>query len=285
MSDETRNMNDAVELGLAYSADGTAISYRTIGTGPAIVLVPGALGMASDFDAFAHQLADRFTVHLVDRRGRGKSGPQGNEYSIEKECEDIRAICEATNATFLFGHSFGGFVVLETARRDPRIEKLAVYEPGMSIDGSINIDWATPCREELDQERYSDAFITFIRGVNPATSKVPRWLLKIILWFMMKPDELQQKYRLLASTIPEHAELARLDNSYPYYNEIAAKILLLVGKEVQPGSPGWASTKLFQVLQHVTYSSFSKLDHLGPEKSPAEIAAAVAEFFETQVQD
>lgn len=283
MSDNTRTMNDAFQLGLAYSADGTAISYRTIGAGPAVVVVPGALGMAQDFDSFARDLANRFTVHAVDRRGRGKSGPQGDEYSIEKECDDIRAVCETTNATFLFGHSFGGFVVLETARRDSRLQKLAVYEPGMSIDGSINIDWTTACQEELDQEKYGDAFITFIRGVNPATSKVPRWLLKLILWFMMKPDELQQKYTLLSSTISEHAELARLDNTYHHYGEITAKVLLLVGKEIQPGSPGWASTKLLPVLQNATYSSFPKLDHLGPEKNPTAIAAAVAEFFQPQV--
>ena len=272
-------------MGVAYSRDGTAVCYRTIGTGPAIVVVPGALGMATDFDTFARHLADRFTVHTVDRRGRGKSGPQGDEYSIEKECEDIRAVCEATKATFLFGHSFGGFVVLETARRDSRIQKLAVYEPGMSIDGSINTDWTAACQEELDQEKYNDAFITFIRGANPATSKVPRWLLKIILWFLMKPDELRQKYAILSTTIAEHVELARLDNTYHNYNEITAKVFLLVGKETQPGSPGWASTKLLPVLQNAKSSSFPKLDHLSPEKNPTEIAVAVAEFFQPQVQD
>ena len=285
MSDYTRARNDAVQLRLAYSADGTVISYRTIGVGPAIVVVPGALGMAQDFDAFARHLADRFTVHAVDRRGRGKSGPQGDDYSIEKECDDIRAVCEATNATFLFGHSFGGFVVLETARRYSRIQKLAVYEPGMSIDGSINMDWAAACQEELDQGKCRDAFITFIRGVNPATSKVPRWLLKIIVWFMMKPDELERKCALLSSTIREHAELARLDNTYHRYNEITATVLLLVGKETLLGSPGWASTKLFPVLQNASYLSFPKLDHLGPEKNPKEISVAVAEFFQPQVED
>ena len=235
--------------------------------------------MAKDFDVLAQELSAKFTVHIIDRRGRGESGPQGDGYSIEKECEDLRAVYNATNATFLFGHSFGGFVVLETARRDERIQKLAVYEPGMSIDGSINIDWTTSCREELNQGKDSDAFITFVRGVNPATSRIPRWLLRIILRFMMKPDELQQKYSLLPTTIPEHAELARLDNTYHHYNEITAKVLLMVGKDVQVGSPGWPSTKLLPVLRDASYSSFPKFDHLGPEKSPKDVAVALSEFF------
>ena len=280
MSEPTTRKDNEIHLGRTVSADGTSISYRTVGAGPAIVVVPGALGMAKDFDGFARELAGRFTIHIIDRRGRGESGPQGDDYSIEKECEDIQAVYNATHATFLFGHSFGGFVVLETARRDARIRKFAVYEPGMSIDGSINMSWATPCREELDQEKYSDAFITFIRGVNPAMSRVPRWLFRIILWFMMKQDELQQKCTLLSTTIPEHAELARLNNTYNHYNEITAKVLLLVGKDTQPGSPGWSSTKLLPVLRDATCMSFPQLDHLGPEKAPKDIAAAVSEFFE-----
>jgi len=279
MTNPTSRKDNEIYLGLTVSADGTSISYRTIGAGPAIVVVPGALGMAKDFDGFARELAGRFTIHTIDRRGRGESGPQGDDYSIEKECEDIQAVYNATDAQFLFGHSFGGFVVLETARRDARIRKFAVYEPGMSIDGSINMDWAAPCREELGQEKYSDAFITFIRGVNPPMSRVPRWLLRIILWFMMKSDELQQKYTLLSTTIPEHAELARLNNTYNHYDEITAKVLLLVGKDTQSGSPGWASTKLLPVLRDAIYMSFPNLDHLGPEKAPKDIAAAVSEFF------
>lgn len=69
---------------------------------------------------------------------------------------------------FLFRQSFGRFVVLETARRDSRLQKLAVYEFDMSIDGSINMNWAIVCEEEWDHEIYRDVFIDVI----PVTSKV-----------------------------------------------------------------------------------------------------------------
>lgn len=54
------------------------ISYRTTGTGPGLVIVPGALALATDFDRLAAALAARFTVHTIERRGRGASGPQGD---------------------------------------------------------------------------------------------------------------------------------------------------------------------------------------------------------------
>lgn len=66
---------------VVVSADGTAIAYRTLGKGPAVLIVPGALAVAADFDAFARELAERFTVHTIERRGRGESGPQGDDYS------------------------------------------------------------------------------------------------------------------------------------------------------------------------------------------------------------
>src|SRR4029453_3553498 len=58
------------------SADGTTIAYETIGTGPALILVDGAM-CYRDFGparGFAKALADDYTVYLYDRRGRGESG-------------------------------------------------------------------------------------------------------------------------------------------------------------------------------------------------------------------
>src|SRR5271169_2783696 len=107
--------NDEFRQQLVFSNDGTAISYRSIGSGAPLIVIPGALGIAIDYDKFARKLCRQFTVHVVDRRGRGESGEQGDNYGIEKECEDIHAVCTATNATLLFGHSYGGFVAFETA--------------------------------------------------------------------------------------------------------------------------------------------------------------------------
>jgi len=158
--------NEEFRQRLVFSDDGTAISYRTIGAGMPLVIIPGSLGMAIDYEEFARQLSGPFTVHVVDRRGR-ESGIQGDNYSVEKESEDIQAVCTATNATCLFGHSYGGFVALEIAFRDSRFTKIALCEPGLSVDGSINVDWAPQCQAELDQGKYSDALVTFIHGLTP----------------------------------------------------------------------------------------------------------------------
>jgi len=95
------------------SADDTTISYRTTGRGPDLILLPGALAIAADLDGVAQALGTRFTVHTIERRGRGESGPQGPRYCVARECEDIEAVQRATGARFIAGHSFGGLLALE----------------------------------------------------------------------------------------------------------------------------------------------------------------------------
>lgn len=262
------------------SRDGTRISYRTSGNGPGLIVIPGALTMAADFEAFSAELANDFTVYTIDRRGRGQSGPQGSDYSITKECEDIQALQEKTSARYLFGHSFGGFIALEVARNNQNLDKIAVYEPGVSIDQSVPVGWAELCREQLTHNKYSDAFITFIRGVNPEMAgKTPKWLFKLIIPLALNKDERLHKYKLLAGTIREHKEAARLDNTYQHYREISARVLLMLGGREKGTSIERAGLKLAEVLPEAKLVRFPKFDHFGPEKKPGEVAAELRLYF------
>ncbi|GFE21123.1 hypothetical protein Sliba_15760 [Streptomyces nigrescens] len=80
----------------ALSADGTPISYRTMGDGPHLILLGGALRTSDDYLPLASVLATSFRVHLVERRGRGASGPQGPHYTLRKEVEDLLAVQSET---------------------------------------------------------------------------------------------------------------------------------------------------------------------------------------------
>ena len=262
------------------SVDGTNLSYFTEGSGPAILLIPGALTTAEEFAVFSRELAGNFTVHTVDRRGRGRSGPQGDTYSIAKESEDIRAVQEKTGAEFSFGHSFGGFVTMETACHNPHFKKIALYEPGISIDGSLPMGWAAECHKLLSQGRNLDAFIVFIRGLNPKMSdRLPKWYLRRILPLVIRKDQLELKYQLLAAAIKEHAEIARLDNTYSHYKEISAKVLVMYGGRPKNAKNEQIMHKLATAFQDKELEKFPKFDHFAPEKKPQELAEAVTRFF------
>ena len=87
------------------SEDGTPIAYDTIGAGPVVVVVNGAMSKASDAAPLAQALADAgFTGVVFDRRARGDSGDT-RPYSPEREAEDLAAVISATGGTAaVLGH-------------------------------------------------------------------------------------------------------------------------------------------------------------------------------------
>ncbi len=113
------------------SHDGTIIGYRALGQGPGLLIVHGGAGRSEYFLPLAQLLADRYTVYVMDRRGRGLSGLQGADYHIEQEYADVIALVEQTSIPYVFGHSYGGTVALGAALTR-LLPKLALYEPGLS---------------------------------------------------------------------------------------------------------------------------------------------------------
>jgi pimeloyl-ACP methyl ester carboxylesterase len=262
------------------SADGTTISYHTTGTGPGVLVVPGALNDAADYTALADALAAHFTVHTVQRRGRAGSGPQGPGYSIAAECADLAAVRAATGARYVFGHSYGGLVALEAARRDPNIAKLALYEPGVSVQGLISMDWIPQYRQFLAQGRPFDAFATFAIGTGPAAARRnPRWLMAAILRLVFRGEQRAKIFQLLEANLHEHEEIGRLNDSYPNYCEVSADVLLIAGGKSNLPSVAPAFDRLTEVLPSAQVHTFPKLDHVGPHhKGPTEVAEAVTAF-------
>jgi pimeloyl-ACP methyl ester carboxylesterase len=260
------------------SSDGTTIAYYTVGSGPAVLVVPGALSTARDYLGLAQNLAEQLTVHTIERRGRGQSGRQGGEYRITRECEDVAAVLARTGATCVVGHSFGGLVALEAARDNPAITRLAVYEPGVSIHGSIDTSWTATYARKLQERKPLEAFIAFIKGTNPQSRYTPVWLLKLILPRALGRRKMDQTCRLLAANLREHLEVERLDSSYANYAKVAARTLLMFGAR-SPERITRPYRQLVGVMPAATLREFPGLDHFGiTEGAPQVVGQAVTAF-------
>lgn len=110
------------------SNDGTTIAYDREGSGPAVILVGGALDEGVENAPLAPALAEHFTVYNYARRGRGASGFT-EPYAVEREIEDLDAlIAEAGGSAHLFGASSGGALALEAAAAGSAIDTIAVWE-------------------------------------------------------------------------------------------------------------------------------------------------------------
>ncbi len=263
------------------SADGTTIAYETVGSGDGVIVVGGVLRSASDYTAIAQVLAASFTVHVMDRRGRGASGPQGRSYSIDKECEDLLAVQASTGAERVFGHSYGGFVTLETARRTNRLRRIAVYEPGISIDGSLPCGWMPRYRELLAEGDTRGAFAAMVKGMGFAPrplTMMPLVCVRQILRLGIRGQEWRQMESLLEANLREHQEQLRLDDgTVSRYRDVGAEVLICAGTK----SPSFVTSvppALHSAIPSSEIAILDRLDHIAPEKEPAVLARSISDF-------
>jgi pimeloyl-ACP methyl ester carboxylesterase len=270
-------MTAAATRSTVRSTDGAPIAYASLGTGRGVILVGGALRTSRDYLPLARELAKSFAVHVIDRRGRGASGPQGAGYSIDKEFVDLLAVQAATGATAVFGHSFGGLVALETARRTAVFSQVAVYEPGVSVDGSLPVGWMPRYRELLAAGDTRGAFASMVRqsGFAPsALAKLPLWYVRLILRLVIRRRQWQEMEPLLEANLAENEQVARLDEgTVERYSSITARVLLLGGRK----SPPFITTELFDRLQRTIPDSVAEildgLDHTAPDEKAPEVVA------------
>jgi len=129
------------------SADGTVIAYEQQGSGPALILVDGAMSTRGGKAALRALLAPQLTVFGYDRRGRGDSGDT-RPYAVDREIEDIQALIEVAGGTAaLYGHSSGAALALDAALQlGGTVTKIAMYEAPYNDDPALP---APAAREDL----------------------------------------------------------------------------------------------------------------------------------------
>lgn len=128
------------QVGEVMSADGVPVRYAVYGGGlPAIVFVHGWscdrrywLGQVGHF-------SDRFTVVTVDLAGHGQSGKGRRKWTMPAFGADVAAVVTGLDLpeVVLVGHSMGGDVIVEVARRlRPRVRGLVWADVYRSLDES-----------------------------------------------------------------------------------------------------------------------------------------------------
>jgi pimeloyl-ACP methyl ester carboxylesterase len=153
------------------SADGTAIAYERTGSGPALVLVDGAMchRAAGPMRPLATLLETGFTVYTYDRRGRGESS-DSTPYAVAREVEDLTALISRAGGTaYVYAISSGAALTLATAAAGPWISRVALYEPPFMAeigDGARVEEYTERLGELLAAGRRGDAVALFMAHVG-----------------------------------------------------------------------------------------------------------------------
>jgi pimeloyl-ACP methyl ester carboxylesterase len=274
--------------GQVRSADGTTIGYRQRGRGPALILLHGGMLSSQHFTRLAAALSADFTVYVPDRRGRGMSGPYGDGFSVQREVDDLQALVAATGASQIFGLSSGALVVLRTALVAPALDRIALYEPPLSIGGSVPVDWVTRFDHEIGAGKSASALVTGLKGLAAEPSlftRVPRFALVPLLAIGARlqgdgpADEVPVE--ALIHTLHFDMQVVReMADTVADYAALDAQVLLLGGTR-SAAYLGLALQELAEVLTHARSIALPGVGHSGPEDdgAPLVVAQALRDFF------
>ncbi|MFC8734442.1 alpha/beta fold hydrolase [Luteimicrobium sp. NPDC057192] len=278
-----------VTTGHVVSADGTTIGYRRTGHGPAVILLHGGLQSGQNLVRLAEALAGSFDVIVPDRRprGTGAGGEPADGAHAAREVEDLRALVDATGAHAVFGLSAGGLVALRAAREIPELTRLALYEPALSVGGSVPTAWLPVYDRQVAAGRIAAAMRTAMVGlrVAPAFFRLPSALVTPLLRLVMRfqrpaPGEVSTEdvVRAMHHDMTLVTELADTTGDYA---TVTADVLLLGGAK----SPAYFDVTLATlagVLPHVQRVTLSGMTHNDADNDgdPARVADLLEPFFQ-----
>jgi pimeloyl-ACP methyl ester carboxylesterase len=262
------------------SADGTTIGVLSHGTGPGIVVIPGSTRRAHHYDGLAAALGDRFTVHAIDRRGRGVSGPQGPGYRIDDEVEDALAVLDGTGSEIVFGHSYGGSIALRLAQRR-RLASLIAYDPEVSLNGSFDLRFLPSFTESIEHRRYATAMAKLMTGLGlRPMGNAPQFAYTTMAWLMMHTEEGAELRETLRAVPAEARQIGDLDSDGSQYATISTPTLLLGGGR-SPEHVRYALGELDRIIPDTTLLISPALDHNAPDLSAPDTVAGLVRAFLT----
>lgn len=254
------------------SPDGTAIVFDKQGTGPALVIVNGALSTRQAGTELAVLLAPQLTVLTYDRRGRGDSGDTP-PYAVEREIEDVAAVIGAAGGSaVLYGHSSGACLALEAALAlgAGRVTGLVMYEAPYNDDPSIGPAWHAYLAEmtaALDTGRRGDAAALFMAFVGTPAAQIEH----------MRQEPFWPGIEAVAPSLAyDHAGLMGTDLSVPAARAagLGVPALVLHGERGAPFMARTAGT-LRQAIPGAELRALAGQDH---NPSPQLLAPALADF-------
>ncbi|MGC2652168.1 MAG: alpha/beta hydrolase [Mycobacterium sp.] len=276
--------------GAVKSADGTSITYRVIGEhGPPIVLVHGGLQAAQNFQRLAEHLCAHFIVYIPDRRGRRPEAPPGEGYGLAREAEDLGALMRAVGARRLFGLSSGATIALYSAIQYSEVEKVALYEPPLTIDGADPASWVPKFEHALVDGDRASAMAEILKGTGGREyiARLPRFILVPVLRMVIEIDARQASGDDIA--MKELIPTMRLDSIVqresitmvnPRIAEVRSDVLLL-GGEKSPSALHLALDSIARRLPNAKRVEIKGVGHIAADNrgAPDKVARLLDQFF------
>lgn len=249
--------------------------------GSGVVVVAASMVTAADYTRFAQKLSASLgrPVHTFNRRGRGSSSPQPEDYTLDVDIKDLAAVMKHTSSTDVFGHSFGGAVALHAARTLP-VERLAVYDPAVSVNHSVTADWTAEYEKATAAGDDDRALAVLLRGLETgsALSRMPLSMLTLANKLSAGTPLGKQMRELMKTGVREIKAIIAADMPAEPFLELPLETLIVVG-EKSPAYFGVACAQIHEVLSGSSYTILPGMGHDGVNKAPDKLISELSEFF------
>ncbi|MGV9366215.1 alpha/beta fold hydrolase [Amycolatopsis sp. NPDC003731] len=247
------------------SPDGTVIGFETLGDGPPMVLVHGTGADHTRWAAVRDRLAERYRLHLVDRRGRGLSRAEAADYDIRREGEDIAAVAEAAGGdVYLLAHSYGALCALEAVLTTEAVSRLVAYEPPRPEPGGSVVppEARRRMRAADDPEQILEIFLQEALRVDvEAMRRTPVWRSRVAA----------------AHTIPRELDVVENLVFDARLGEIAIPVRLFAGTE-SPGYLRLAAHAVAELIPTADVVAMHGQAHQAMDFDPGQFTEAVFAF-------
>lgn len=228
---------------------------------PVLVLVHGSMDRSTGLSRLARRFDGDHRIVRLDRRGYGRSCAHPGPFTVADHVADLRAVIEdrvGDVPLHLFGHSFGGNVVLAASTDlGDRVRSITVYESPLSW-----MEWwpgrSATAFAESDAADAAEAFMRRLIGDA-------RW--------ERLPERTRVERRAEGPVLV--GELTDLRRQAPWVPErITAPVLAMAGS-LGADHHRRAATFLSEVLPECRAVEVDGARHFGPNTHPEDVAAAL----------
>jgi pimeloyl-ACP methyl ester carboxylesterase len=266
------------------SSSPPTLAFTTVGTGPPIVTLHSSGLSGRQFGRFAAEVQGRYTVYNPDLLGVGQTPlPPSPPFSLALEVDAVVGLLRQVATThggppFVFAHSFGGLVALETAQRAPELLRgLAVYEPVI-----VSLVATTGSAEAQAQV----ARIADIMQLPDDPDGDRRWVEAFVDWWnepgffaRMPPGQQQLHVDTARQSRREAACVPQMTLTPASLASLAVPTLFLVG-DTSPSSAREAAAVAAHAMPRAHLEVVAGAGHMGPLTHGPIVNGRVAAFFD-----
>jgi pimeloyl-ACP methyl ester carboxylesterase len=266
-------------LSKTYRFLGQEVAYDVLGHGPSVVLVHGTPSWSYLWRDVALELAKRFTVHMLDLLGYGRSEKRSDQdVSIAAQARLLAAMLDhwGLDEPCIAGHDFGGAITLRLILLEGRRFRRVALCDAVAIS-----PWITPFSRHV--QRHLEAFQTVPEHIH---RQIVGAHLRTAIHRDISDVELEPYLRPWlghAGQAAYYRQVAQFDERYtreiePRYPEITFPTLVLWGE-----NDGWLDPdfgrQLAKTIPGARLQLIPDAGHFVPEDQPGAVAAHLASFF------